>query len=154
MHIANVIKCDMSNGPGMRVTVFVSGCTLKCAGCFNTEAKHFKFGKPYEEMETEIFSALSEPYIQGLSILGGDPCEKANIKTVTDLVLKTRELFPGKDIWVWTGRTLETLNSDPDGLYDRLLGNIDVLVDGPFIQELHDPKLEYRGSSNQRVITF
>lgn len=154
MHVANVIKCDMSNGPGMRVTVFVSGCTLKCVGCFNTEAKHFKFGKHYEEVESEIFSALADDYISGLSILGGDPCEKANIKTVTELVIKAKELFPNKPVWVWTGRLLEDLQNDPDGLYDQLLATVDVLIDGPFIQEQADKKLKYTGSKNQRIINL
>ena len=150
MNIANLIKCDMSNGPGMRVTVFVSGCTLNCPGCFNTEAKKFKFGKPYEEVESEIFSALAEPYIEGLSILGGDPCEKANIETVTKLCIKAKELFPNKTIWMWTGRTIEELKTN--SIYEKILETIDVLVDGPFVQDLHSAKLEYRGSSNQRVI--
>ena len=151
MNYATIKKTDVANGPGVRVSLFVSGCTHHCKGCFNSEAWDFHYGQAYtEETEQEILQALAPDYIRGLSLLGGEPMEPENRGAVLSLVKKVRERYPQKTIWCYTGYTYEEIQADP--ALAAVLPYIDVLVDGRFRQELYSPHLEFRGSSNQRII--
>lgn len=157
MNYGAIKKNDIANGLGIRVSLFVSGCTHHCKGCFNKEAWDFSYGKPFtEETETEIIEALSLDYMNGLSLLGGEPLEQQNQRVLLPLIKKVKHLFPEKDIWCYTGYTFESdLLGDGRArceCTDEMLENIDVLVDGKFIQELKDISLQFRGSSNQRII--
>ena len=151
MNYATIKKTDVANGPGVRVSLFVSGCTHHCKGCFNSEAWDFHYGQAYtEETEKEILLALAPDYIRGLSLLGGEPMEPENRGTVLSLVKKVRERYPQKTIWCYTGYTYEEVQAHPR--LAAALPYIDVLVEGRFIQALYSPHLEFRGSSNQRII--
>lgn len=150
MNIAKFLAFDTVNGPGIRASVFVSGCTLRCKGCFNTESQNFKYGDNYCTYKDKIIKTLDNPFIEGLSLLGGDPCELKNINTIIELCTEVKKLYPTKSIWMWTGRTIEELKSNP--IYTELYSLVDVIVDGRFIEELKDLNLQYRGSSNQRVL--
>ena len=157
MNYGTIKKTDIANGLGVRVSLFVSGCTHHCEGCFNRETWDFKYGKPFtEETEQEIIEALSQEYISGLSLLGGEPMEPQNQRVLLPLIKKVRSLFPEKDIWCYTGYTYETdLLEDSRAKCEctqEMLNNIDVLVDGEFVEELKDISLQFRGSSNQRII--
>lgn len=147
MRYNKIRKMDISNGPGIRISIFMQGCTFKCKNCFNPETHDFDKG---EELTNDVILKIlkiSEPdYIEGLSVLGGEPMHPKNASGSLDLIKKFKEKYPNKTIWVWSGFLFENLKD----LYD--LKNIDVLVDGQYKDELHDPKLKYRGSSNQRVI--
>lgn len=157
MHCGNVKYCDIANGTGVRTSVFVSGCTHCCAGCFQPETWDFSYGSPFDEaMEEEILESLAPAYIDGLTVLGGEPMEPANQPAVLGLLQKVRERFPQKSIWLFTGDVYEDLlkPENPrrtlatEGIFDC----VDVLVDGPFIQERAQAGLRFRGSSNQRLI--
>lgn len=157
MYYGSVKACDIANGEGVRVTLFVSGCTHHCKGCFNEETWSFNYGQPYtEETEQKILQLLQADYINGLTLLGGEPMEPPNQEVLAPLVSKVKALFPQKTIWCYTGYTLETDLLQPSRargpLTDNFLSLIDVLVDGKFILELKDIRLQFRGSSNQRVI--
>ena len=154
MNYADIRPIDVANGPGVRVSLFVSGCTHHCEGCFNPETWDFHYGKPFgPEQEEEILSALSRPYIHGLSLLGGEPMEPENQEAVLRLVRRVRERFPDKDIWCYSGYLFESLRDSQVGEYSQeLLKELDVLVDGPFVLEKKDLSLRFRGSSNQRLI--
>lgn len=157
MNYATVKKTDVANGPGVRVSLFVSGCTHHCKGCFNREAWDFGYGKPYtEQVEEEILNALAPDYIRGLSVLGGEPFEEANRPAVLGLLLKVKERYPEKDIWCYSGYDYEKdmLRWIAEGReeVDRMLSCIDVLVDGEFVEELKNLRLPFRGSENQRLI--
>lgn len=157
MNYAAIKKTDTANGPGIRVSLFVSGCTHHCKGCFNRETWDFKYGRLYTEaVEQEILGALSQPYIRGLSLLGGEPMEPSNRPTVLALVKEVRTRYPQKDIWCYTGYTYEKdlLAWAAQGHSDvaELLAGIDVLVDGEFIEEQKNLRLPFRGSENQRII--
>ncbi len=157
MNYGTIKKTDISNGLGVRVSLFVSGCTHHCEGCFNQETWDFTYGKLFtEETEAEIMEALSPDYISGLSLLGGEPMEVQNQRVLLPFIKKVKNLFPTKDIWCYTGYTLESdLRGDSRATCectDEMLHHIDVLVDGEFIQELKDISLQFRGSSNQRII--
>lgn len=154
MNYADIRPIDVANGPGVRVSVFVSGCTHHCKECFNPETWDFGYGKPFGEEEIqEILNDLSKPYIHGLSILGGEPFEPQNQGAVLELVRRVREEFPEKDIWCYSGYLFENLAAGQVGAHSRtLLGLLDVLVDGPFVLEKKDLSLRFRGSSNQRLI--
>lgn len=144
----NTIKyLDIANGPGCRVSLFVQGCTFNCPGCFNTVAKDFDGGKPFTVQTIEQILERTKPdYISGLSILGGEPMHPRNRSVVLDLVSKFKAEYPTKTVWIWTGYLWEEIA-------EELLGSgVDVIVDGRFIEELKDLRLQYRGSSNQRVI--
>lgn len=147
MKYGKINKTDIANGPGVRVSLFVSGCRNHCKGCFNPETWDFNYGEPFTEQTIgEILDALKPGYISGLSILGGDPFEPENIFSIMDLCYEVRRLYPDKTIWIYTGYLYEDLR-------DRaLLQYIDVLVDGPFIEAQKNLSLQFRGSSNQRII--
>ena len=157
MNYANIKRTDIANGPGVRVSLFVSGCRRHCPECFNPEAWDFEYGAPYtRKTEEEILSALRPDYIAGLSLLGGEPMEPENQRALLPFVQRVRARFPEKDVWCFTGCTLEG-ELAPGGSHhceatDALLDCIDVLVDGPFIEAQKDLRLVFRGSANQRVI--
>lgn len=147
MNYGAIKNLDIANGPGVRVSLFVSGCRNNCPGCFNKEAQDFNYGQKFtNETWLEIKEMLDNPNVAGLSILGGDPFEPENIGTVEALCQMTRIYFPDKSIWVWTGYRFEDL------AHLDIMKYIDVLVDGRFVERLKDLRLAYRGSSNQRVI--
>lgn len=149
MHYIGLNTCDTANGPGVRVSLFCSGCTLHCPGCFNEESWDFCAGKPFtdETLET-ILTALEEPFIEGLSLLGGDPLEPENQPEILRIVKAVRERFGNtKTIWLWTGRRHEKVADLP------IMAYIDTLIDGPYVEKLHViEKGSWFGSSNQRVI--
>ncbi len=158
MNYATIKKCDIANGPGVRVSLFVSGCTRHCKDCFNQEAWDFHYGEPFtKEVQDHILSLLSPAYIRGLTILGGEPMEPQNQPGVLELVRRVRAELPEKTIWCFTGYVLEQdlLSGrlcDPDTVTLPLLRSLDVLVDGPFVAEQKDLSLSFRGSRNQRLI--
>lgn len=149
MNYIGLSSCDTANGPGVRVSLFVSGCTLQCKGCFNPESWDFDAGKPFTEETVEtIFRYLDEPYVAGLSILGGDPLEESNIPVVTDLARRVKERYGTKrDVWLWTGRIYDKYADLP------LWQWVDTVVDGPFVEKRKvTQKGLWYGSDNQRVI--
>ncbi len=157
MNYGEIKNYDIANGEGVRVSLFVSGCTHHCKGCFNEETWNFHYGKPFtEETEAEILEALSHEFINGLSLLGGEPFEKQNQRVLLPFLKKVKKLYPQKDIWCYTGYTFENdLLCESRArceCTDEMLKNIDVLVDGEFIEKLKDISLPFRGSSNQRII--
>lgn len=150
MNYAALKKFDIANGPGVRVSLFVSGCRHHCKNCFNREAWDFDFGKPFtEETVEEILTELDKDYIKGLSLLGGEPFEPENREALTELLKKSKQRNPEKPVWCYTGFEFENL-TDPTAT--EMLSLIDVLVDGKFVEELKSPDLIFRGSSNQRII--
>lgn len=157
MNYATIKTHDVANGPGVRVSLFVSGCTHHCKNCFNSETWDFHYGQLFtEETVNQILEALKPNYIKGLSLLGGEPFEYVNQLGLLPLVRKVRFLYPEKNIWCYTGYDYEKdikcdmMNKWP--ATKELLSMIDVLVDGEFVEELKDLKLRFRGSSNQRII--
>lgn len=157
MNYGEIKKCDIANGEGVRVSLFVSGCTHHCKGCFNQATWDFKFGKEYTgETEEEILNALSPDYINGLTLLGGEPFEPQNQKVLVTLLRKVKERFPDKNIWCYTGYLFDSeLQKESRArcqYTDEMLSMLDILVDGKFVEELKDIRLVFRGSSNQRVI--
>lgn len=157
MNYSNIILCDTANGEGIRTSLFVSGCTNHCQGCFNEEAQDFNYGQPYtSKTEQTILEQVSKPYMAGLSILGGDPlCQSdAGLTSLIQLINATHDL--GKTVWLWTGFVWEDFDrikmNHHQALIKALLYNCDVVVDGPFIEAQKDLTLAFRGSSNQRVI--
>lgn len=157
MYYGAVKNCDIANGIGIRISLFVSGCRNHCPGCFQPETWAFDYGNPYtKETEDHIIELLAPEYIDGLSILGGDPFEPENQKDVLSLMRRAKKLYPEKNIWIYTGYTYEVLSSGkthPCDIYTNdILSLTDVLIDGPFIEEKKDITLQFRGSSNQRLI--
>lgn len=154
MNYADIRPIDVANGPGIRVSLFVSGCTHHCKECFNPETWDFAFGKPFGEEEIQtILGHLSKSYIRGLSLLGGEPFEPENQRTVLELVKRVRKELPDKDVWCYSGYLFENLSEGKVGSFSRaLLEQLDVLVDGPFVLEKKDLGLRFRGSSNQRIL--
>lgn len=155
MYYGKILKVDIANGPGMRVTLFVSGCRNCCPGCFNKDTWDFKYGQPYTEKEEEyILSELGKDYYQGLTILGGEPFEEENQPAVLELIQKVRERYgKTRDIWAFTGYTLDELYTRKHTEYTgQILSQIDCLVDGRFRMEEKDVTLRFRGSRNQRII--
>lgn len=147
MNYIGLNKYDTANGEGIRVSLFVSGCTLCCKGCFNKESWKFNAGLPFTEtVKQDIIKELKNPWISGFSLLGGDPLEPKLHSEVLDLVKSIKSEIHNKDIWLWTGRLYENEKDN------EILNYVDVLIDGPFIQELKDSNLKYRGSSNQKII--
>ena len=150
MNYAALKKFDIANGPGVRVSLFVSGCRHHCKNCFNREAWDFDYGKPFTaDTEEEILKELDKDYINGLSLLGGEPFEPENRRALTELLKKVKQRNPEKPVWCYTGFELEKL-TDPTAA--EMLSLIDVLVDGKFVEELKSPDLIIRGSSNQRIL--
>ena len=154
MNYADIKKVDVANGPGVRVSLFVSGCTHRCEECFNPETWDFSYGFPFGEEEIEKILALLAPdHIRGLSLLGGEPFEPDNQSAVLELVRRVRKELPGKSIWCYSGYLFEELADGKVGEHSReLLEELDVLVDGPFVLAKKDLGLRFRGSSNQRII--
>lgn len=157
MNYANIKYCDIANGVGVRTTLFVSGCTHRCPGCFNAEAWDFYAGDTFtEEVQQQVLDSLKPGYIAGLSILGGEPMEPANQRALLPFLKRVRRVCPDKDVWVYTGDMYEDLVDPASPRHteatDELLGLVDVLVDGPFVAELKDITLRFKGSSNQRLI--
>ena len=147
MYYSVIKKCDIANGPGVRVSLFVSGCRNHCKGCFQPETWDFTFGQPFiRETENEIIEALRPAWIQGLTILGGDPMEPENREALLPFLRRVKAEFPDKDIWLYSGYLWETVPNEP------ILNFVDVLVDGAFIEEEKDAGLAFRGSRNQRII--
>ena len=157
MNYADIKQFDVANGLGIRVSIFVSGCTHHCKNCFNEVAWDFDYGAPFAEKEVDlIIDYLKPTYVSGLSILGGEPFEYINQKGLLPLLRKVKEVYPEKDIWCFTGYTFD------DDIQDRMcnewdetkeiLSYLDILVDGKFVEELKDLNLRFKGSSNQRII--
>lgn len=148
MRYNKIRKMDISNGPGVRVSLFVQGCTFNCKGCFNQETHDFNGGKEFTDDTIEHILKLCEnDNVEGLSILGGEPLHPKNIEGTTKLAKAFKEKMPNKTLWIWTGYLF-----DRDLQGKEILNYADVIVDGQFIEELKNPTLEWRGSSNQRVI--
>lgn len=157
MNYANVKYTDIANGTGVRTSLFVSGCTHRCLGCFNEEAWDFNAGLPFDDaIQQEILDSLAPSYVAGLSVLGGEPFEPANQRALLPFLQKVKKTYPKKDIWVYTGDLLEDLLSEKTSRRTEatgpLLSLIDVLVDGLFEEGKKDITLKFRGSSNQRLI--
>ena len=156
MNYANIKRTDVANGPGIRVSLFVSGCTHGCRGCFNKEAWDFHYGEEYTALvEEEILRLLAPDYIRGLSVLGGEPMEPQNREAVLGLLRKVRQRYPQKDIWCYTGYDYEKdiLSwAQQQEAVRELLSLIDVLLAGEFVEERKNLRLAFRGSENQRLI--
>lgn len=157
MNYADIKKADIANGLGVRVSVFVSGCTHHCKNCFNSEAWDFNYGKEFTEKEiNKVIEELDHPYIAGLSLLGGEPLEHKNQQGLLPLLKKVKEKFPEKNIWCYSGYTFETdvMNKMYKNWEEtpEILSYIDVLVDGKYEEDKKDVTLRFRGSSNQRII--
>ena len=157
MNYAAIKNCDIANGPGVRVSLFVSGCRHHCKDCFNPETWEFSYGEPFDEAVIDkILAMLTPAYIRGITYLGGEPFEPENQKTLVGLLRKVRESYPEKNIWCYTGYLYdEQLLNDSRArceYTDEMLSMLDVLVDGEFVEALKDIRLVFRGSSNQRVI--
>ena len=157
MNYAEIKYCDVANGPGVRTSLFVSGCSHHCPGCFNEIAWDFNYGKPFtQDTIDSIIESLKPDYIQGLTLLGGEPFEYSNQKGLLPLVRQVREVLPQKDIWCFTGFLFDKdiiENMCKKGKEtNELLSYIDVLVDGRFVEELKNLNLKFKGSENQRTI--
>ena len=157
MNYCNIKNFDIANGYGVRVSLFVSGCTNACKGCFQPETWDFEYGNPFtKKTEDEILKMMDEDFIDGLTLLGGDPFEPANQRALIGFLNRVRKERPSKNIWAFTGFTLEELKTE--GSYsrtevtDEMLDLIDVLIDGRFEEDKKDIRLQFRGSSNQRLI--
>lgn len=157
MNYAELKKTDIANGEGVRVSLFVSGCTRGCKNCFNKIAWDFSYGKPFtREVEEEIFQAIAPDYVAGLTLLGGEPLEVENQRALFPFLKRFKERFPRKNVWCYTGYTFENgrLREEKANceVTEEMISLFDVLVDGRFVEELKDVRLRFRGSSNQRVI--
>ena len=159
MYYGTIKKYDIADGEGVRVTLFVSGCTNHCKGCFQPETWSFTYGTPYTaETEEQLIQALKDPNIQGLTLLGGEPFEPENQRELVKLLRRVRSECPNKDIWSYTGFVYDR-DLIPGGrkhceVTDEMLSMLDVLVDGPFVEEQKDIRLIFRGSANQRVLNM
>ena len=154
MNYSQLIACDTANGEGVRTSLFVSGCTTHCPGCFNQEAQDFNYGKLYtQDTENILLDCIKQPYISGLSILGGDPLCQDDMGLITLNFLAHKVHSLGKTVWLWTGFKWEDFNfTNNFSLQSLLLSACDVVVDGPFIEAEKDLSLAFRGSRNQRII--
>lgn len=157
MYYGEIKNCDIANGIGVRVTLFVSGCTNRCKGCFQPETWDFSYGKPYtKETEDSLIELLRPSYITGLTLLGGEPFEPSNQRELVNLLHRVKSELPSKNVWAFSGFTLESLlEREPHPrceVTDEMLSMIDVLVDGKFEEDKKDISLRFRGSSNQRII--
>lgn len=155
MNYAEIKNCDIANGPGVRVSLFVSGCTHRCKGCFNEIAWDFGYGKPFtQETVDMLLQMLAPDHIKGITLLGGEPFEPQNQQAIVDFLRQVKAKYPSKTVWAFSGYLF-----DRDMLSGRLgetamefLSYVDVLVDGPFVEEKKNLSLRFRGSSNQRII--
>ncbi len=148
MKYNKIRKMDISNGPGVRVSVFMQGCVFNCKNCFNPETHDFTKGNDFtDETIDKILDLCKNDYIVGLSILGGEPLHPKNIEGSTKLAKKFKETYPQKNLWIWSGYLFEEYLKDKE-----IINYIDVLVDGQYNDDLHNPMLKWKGSSNQRVI--
>ena len=157
MHIGEILTADTANGTGIRLSIFVSGCTNHCKGCFQPQTWDFEYGKLYtESIEKFILEELSKNYYDGLTILGGEPFEISNQRVLVDLIRKIKAEMSEKNIWIYTGFTYDKDLIEGGCRYiectDEILDSIDILVDGRFVEELKNIRLNFRGSSNQRII--
>ncbi len=157
MNYAEIKNCDIANGPGVRVSLFVSGCTHRCPGCFNAVAWDFDYGKPFTRQTIDQILALLAPsYIRGITILGGEPFEPQNQGPIVELLRQIKAKYPQKSIWAFSGylfdRDILSGKLGDPVITKEYVSYLDVLVDGPFIREKKDLTLRFRGSSNQRVI--
>lgn len=158
MNYSNIKYIDTADGPGVRVSLFVSGCRNHCKGCFNEVTWDFNYGEPFTEIEeNEILEACDKEYISGLTLLGGEPFEEENQVVLVNLIKKFKERFPEKNIWMYTGYVLEKdllpgQRKHVDGVTGLILDSIDTLVDGPFILAERNLSLKFRGSNNQRIL--
>ncbi len=157
MNYADIKYCDVANGKGVRVSLFVSGCTHRCKGCFNEIAWNFDYGEAFtRETEDRVIGYLNKSYIAGLSLLGGEPFERANQQGLLPLLRRVKAELPGKDIWCYSGYDFEKdilgkmCKDWPESR--EMLSYIDILVDGKFVEELKSPSLQFKGSANQRII--
>lgn len=158
MNYATIKYCDIANGEGVRTSLFVSGCRRHCPNCFNAVAWDFNYGEPFtKEVRNKILESLAPGYINGLSLLGGEPFEPENQRELLPFVRNFKALYPNKTVWCYSGYTWEQLTGKEPSLArcevtDELLQLLDVLVDGEFVQAKHDISLRFRGSSNQRLL--
>ena len=157
MNYAAIKRRDIANGPGVRVSLFVSGCTHGCPGCFNAEAQNFSYGEPFtKETQELLLNELSRPFVGGLTLLGGEPMEPENQRALLPFLRRFKARCPEKTVWCYSGYTYEQLTGEGSRCRceatDGMLSLIDVLVDGEFVQALYDITLRFRGSSNQRLI--
>lgn len=157
MYYGEIKKCDIANGEGVRVSLFVSGCTHHCPGCFNQETWAFDYGRKYtDETQKEILDALSPSHINGLSLLGGEPFEPQNQKVLINLLRNVKAMYPQKTVWCYSGylfdRDLLSESRARCEYTDEMLSKIDILVDGRFVETLKDIRLVFKGSTNQRII--
>lgn len=155
MNYHKIEKTSVANGTGIRVVLWVSGCTMRCKGCHNPETWAFDSGKLFDATaKEELFEALDKPYIRGITFSGGHPLEDENILCVYELVQEVKEKYPNKDIWLYTGYTLDMndFGNAANNIRSRLLSMCDVVVDGRYIEEQRDITLLFRGSRNQRLI--
>lgn len=157
MNYATIKDCDIANGPGVRISLFVSGCTHHCPGCFNEVAWDFGYGEPFtKEVEDRILAMMAPRYIKGLTLLGGEPFEPQNQGPIVSFLRRVKALYPDKSIWAFSGylfdRDIQPGRLGPKEITDEFLSYLDVLVDGPFIQAQKDLSLRFRGSRNQRLI--
>lgn len=157
MNYAAIKNCDIANGPGVRVSLFVSGCTHRCKGCFNEVAWDFAYGQPFTQETIDLLlEMLAPPHVKGITILGGEPFEPENQPSVLTLLQQMKARFPEKTVWVFSGylfdRDILSGKLGPWEITREYLSYVDVLVDGPFIQDKKDLTLRFRGSSNQRII--
>ena len=157
MNYGEIKNCDIANGEGVRVSLFVSGCTHHCKNCFNAETWDFDFGEPFtREIEDKIIEELAPDYIDGFSLLGGEPFEPQNQKVLLPFLRRIKDKYPQKSVWCYTGylfdKELKSESRARCKYTDEMLSLIDVLVDGEFVQELYDISLQFKGSTNQRII--
>lgn len=156
MYYGNIKPLSIENGSGVRVSLFVSGCTHRCEGCFSAQTWDFRYGKPYtRETEDAVIGMLRPDYVAGLTLLGGDPAELSNQRALLPLLLRIKRELPEKDVWVYSGYLYEDfLPGGPANceVTERFLALCDVMVDGPFVQEKKNKMLSFRGSENQRII--
>lgn len=157
MNYAAIKNCDIANGPGVRVSLFVSGCTHRCPGCFNEVAWDFHYGEPFTEQTVDTILRMMAPgYIKGLTLLGGEPFEPSNQPAIVELLRRVRAQYPQKSIWAFSGylfdRDILSGRLGPWEITKEYLSYLDVLVDGPFVQEKKNLSLRFRGSENQRII--
>ena len=153
MNYAAIKDCDIANGPGVRITLFVSGCNHHCKGCFNQEAWDFDYGQPFTQETIDTIIRMMKPgYIKGLTLLGGEPFDPRNQGAVVELLRQVKKVYPQKTVWAFSGYLFEKITSGALGDTGEYLSYLDVLVDGPFVEEKKNLNLRFRGSENQRLI--